>query len=87
MDANQITRLTGVSSCVPFEIEGVVEAFAADPAQVALVRAVALQVSVQMTLEIESLLADMALWFSSFVIFCCWACCMSRIKRHFKQTY
>ncbi|RUS81759.1 hypothetical protein EGW08_010451, partial [Elysia chlorotica] len=55
---------TCVSSCVPLEIEGVVEALATDPAQVPLVGAVVFQVSVQKTLEIKRPVAYMALWFA-----------------------
>lgn len=53
-------RLTGVSSGVAFEIEGIVEAFAAEGAQVALDVRVALHVAVQEPLQAEGLRAHAA---------------------------
>lgn len=44
---------------VSFEVEGVIEAFAAEAAQVSLCVVVTLDVSVQHPLVLESLLADL----------------------------
>ena len=52
---------------MPLEIKGVVEALPTDPAQIPLVSAVVLQVSVQVTLEVKGPVTYMALWFGLFV--------------------
>ena len=50
-----------MSSCVSFQVERVIEAFSAEGTKIALHVAVAFHVSVQESLQAESLLADFAL--------------------------
>ena len=50
-----------MSSCVSFQVERVVEAFSAEGTKIALHVAVAFHVSVQESLQAETLLADFAL--------------------------
>ena len=50
-----------MSSCVSFQVEGVVEALSTEGTKIALHIAVAFHVSVEKALQAESLLADLAL--------------------------
>ena len=50
-----------MSSCVSFQVEGVVEALSTEGTKIALHIAVAFHVSVEQSLQTESLLADFAL--------------------------
>ena len=50
-----------MSSCVSFQVEGVIEAFSAEGTKIALHIAVAFHVSVEESLQAETLLADFAL--------------------------
>ena len=50
-----------MSSCVSFQVERVVEAFSTEGTKIALHVAVAFHVSVQESLQAETLLADFAL--------------------------
>ena len=52
---------TCMSSCVSFQVEGVVEALSTEGTKIALHIAVAFHVSVEQSLQTESLLADFAL--------------------------
>ena len=66
---------------VAFKIKGVVESLAAEGAEVAFDVAVAFHVSIQESLQTETLLADLALEFAVFLaphrrlhLFWLWAC-------------
>ena len=50
-----------MSSCVSFQVKGVVEAFSTEGTEIALHIAVAFHVSIQESLQAETLLADFAL--------------------------
>ena len=61
-----------MSPGVPFQIEGVIEALAAEGAQVALRVTVALHVPIQQPLEAENLRAHPALEFAGVALRPCW---------------